>query len=151
MVTVSDDPTGAVGKKDVPMSEITTRARYEILVAEDDAVNLDIIRAFLDGVPDLELTFAADGRMALERAMLTKFDLMIFDQNMPHITGDRVIRHLRSGRTCNSTTPVIRFTAEADIKPIEIKTVGGVAEAILPKPLRRETFVATIRAMLDAG
>lgn len=122
---------------------------YQILLAEDDEVNQEIVRAFLDGTDELELTVAGDGRAALQVALERKFDLMIFDHNMPHITGDRVIRHLRAGRSYNAKTPVIRFTAAADARPVEIRHIDGVAEATLPKPLRRETLLSTIRAMLD--
>ena len=75
---------------------------------------------------------------------------MIFDQQMPHIAGDRVLLHLRAGRSCNAATPVIRFSAAADARPVEIRQVGGVAEVTLPKPLRKETFISTVKAMLGA-
>jgi two-component system, chemotaxis family, chemotaxis protein CheY len=133
------------------MSESASRPKYQILLAEDDEVNQDIVRAFLDGTPDLELTVASDGRLALEAAMAKKYDLMIFDQKMPFITGDRVLLHLRAGRSFNAATPVIRFTAAADSKPIDIRQLEGVAEVTLPKPLRRETFVSTVKAMLGAS
>ncbi len=130
------------------MSESSSTRTYRILLAEDDEVNQDIVRAFLADTQDLELTVASDGRMALEAALVNTYDLMIFDQQMPHITGDRVLLHLRAGRSCNAATPVIRFTAAADARPVEIRRVGGVAEVTLPKPLRKETFVATVKTML---
>lgn len=139
-----------VGAKELQMIESIQRQKYQILLAEDDEVNQDIVRAFLDGTPDLELTVAADGRIALEAALVKKYDLMIFDQKMPHITGDRVLLHLRAGRSCNAETPVIRFTAAADSIPGEIRRLGGIAEVTLPKPLRREIFVSTVKAMLGA-
>ena len=61
-----------------------------------------------------------------------------------------VLLHLRAGRSCNAATPVIRFTAAAEARPVEIRKVGGVAEVTLPKPLRMETFVSTVKAMLGA-
>lgn len=140
----------AVRTKDLPMNETVPRPRYQILLAEDDEINQDIVRAFLDGTPDLDLTVATDGRMALEAALVKRYDLLIFDQMMPHITGDRVLLHLRAGRSCNATTPVIRFTAAADLKPVEIKRMDGIAEVTLPKPLRREIFVSTVKLMLGA-
>lgn len=132
------------------MSVTTSKPKYLVLLAEDDEINQDIVRAFLAASPELELTVVGDGRMALEAALLQRYDLMIFDQQMPFITGDRVLRHLRAGRSCNATTPVIRFTASADLKPIEIKLIDGVAEVTLPKPLRKEMFVSTVKRMLGA-
>lgn len=121
---------------------------YQLLLAEDDEVNQDIIRAFLADISSVHLTVVSDGRMALESALINKYDLMILDQQMPHITGDRVLLHLRAARTPNAATPVIRFTAAADAKPVEIRRVNGVAEATLPKPLRKEILLSTVQAML---
>lgn len=124
-------------------------AKHVILLAEDDEVNQDIIHAFLKDAGDLELVVANDGRAALEAALLTKFDLLIIDQNMPFITGDRLIRYLRSVNSKNSTTPVIRFTAEADQRPPDFKTLDGVSEVTLPKPLRKEQLIGAIRTLLE--
>lgn len=130
------------------MSKSAGDLKFQILLAEDDEVNQDIVRAFLADDQQLELTIASDGKEALEAAMSKRFDLMIFDQNMPFITGDRVIRHLRAGRSVNAETPAIRFTADADLKPMEIKTIDGISGATLPKPLNKATLVSTIRALL---
>lgn len=130
------------------MIKSTVPKKYQVLLAEDDEVNQDIIRAFLADISYVDLTVVSDGRMALEAALINKYDLMILDQQMPHITGDRVLLHLRAGRTGNATTPVIRFTAAADAKPVEIRRVNGVAETTLPKPIRKETFVLALKAML---
>ena len=123
---------------------------YRILLAEDDEVNQDIVRAYLADMRNVELVITSDGRQALEAALVSRFDLMIFDQQMPHITGDRVLLHLRAGRSCNAATPVIRFTASAEARPVDIRQVGGVAEVTLPKPLGMETFVSTVKSMLGA-
>lgn len=130
------------------MTETKTGVRYNILLAEDDEVNQEIISAFLAG-SDLDLTIASDGRQALETALLRKFDLMIVDQNMPFITGDRVVRHLRAGRSFNSETPVIRFTAAADARPIDFGRLVGQLEVTLAKPLSRDALLSTIRALLS--
>lgn len=132
------------------MSDGSSPRPYRILLAEDDEVSQDIVRAYLADMHNVELIITSDGRQALEAALVNRFDLMIFDQQMPHITGDRVLLHLRAGRSCNAATPVIRFTAAAEARPVEIRKVGGVAEVTLPKPLRMETFVSTVKAMLGA-
>ncbi len=126
------------------------KSKFQILLADDDEVNQEIVREFL-GASDLELTVASDGREALEIALLRTFDLMIVDQNMPFITGDRVIRHLRAGRSLNAATPVIRFTADANFTPLDYKACAGKNDVTLPKPLTRDAMVSTIRAMLGAG
>ncbi|MEO8241598.1 MAG: response regulator [bacterium] len=132
------------------MSDSIHKPNYRILLAEDDEVNQAIVRAFLGTTPELELTVASDGREALQAALAEKYDLMIFDNRMPFISGDRVLLHLRAGHSRNAATPVIRFTAAADLKPVEIREVDGISEVTLPKPLNRDTFVSTVKAMLAA-
>jgi len=129
------------------MTQAAPQTKFQVLLAEDDEVNQSIIQAFLGGV-NLELTIASDGRQALEAALTHQYDLMIVDQNMPFITGDRVIRHLRAGRSMNAATPVIRFTAHADFQPIDLRTVAGSLEVTLPKPLSRQDLLSTVDALL---
>ncbi|WGV15147.1 response regulator [Fuscovulum ytuae] len=131
------------------MNAATYQQKYRVLLAEDDEVNQQIVMAFLSAAPHIELTIVGDGRSALEAALGTKYDLMLFDHNMPHITGDRVIRYLRSGNSSNAATPVIRFTADAD--RVDIRTQDGLIDAILPKPLKAETFLSTIESILQLG
>lgn len=113
-------------------------------------VNQSIVQAFLADL-HIELTIASDGREALEAALTHRFDLMIVDQNMPFITGDRVIRHLRAGRSINATTPVIRFTANADFQPFGMGGRGHALEVTLPKPLSRHDLVSTVEAVLNGA
>lgn len=129
------------------MTEATPQTKFQILLAEDDLVNQSIIQAFLFGV-NVELTIASDGREAVEAALTQRFDLMIVDQNMPFITGDRVIRHLRASRSVNATTPAIRFTASADFQPFDLSTVASSLEVTLPKPLSRHDLLSTVDALL---
>lgn len=130
------------------MTDPSHQKRFQVLLADDDEVNQDIVGAFLAG-SDLDLTVTSDGREALEVALLRRFDLMIFDQNMPFITGDRVIRHLRAGRSMNAETPVIRFTADVDNVPFDVASLHGKKDVKLPKPIKRDALLATIRALLD--
>lgn len=129
------------------MTEAEAQTRYQILLAEDDEINQEVIRALLAGT-DLDLTIASDGREALELALSRRFDLLIVDQNMPFITGDRVIRHLRAGRSFNAATPVIRVTADADARVLDLENLAGTLELTLSKPLSRDRLVSTVLAML---
>ncbi len=128
------------------MSGDDTQKSVNVLLAEDDEINRQVIGAFLGDVEAFHLTFAEDGRAALEAATTTQFDVMIFDQNMPFITGDRVIRHLRASNSINARTPVIRLSADTDLATRSV--ADGVSTASLPKPLRRDDLVAAIWAAL---
>lgn len=128
------------------MSGENTDKSARILLADDDEINRLVLGAFLTDSPEYDLTFVEDGRAALEVATTTQFDVMIFDQNMPFITGDRVIRHLRASNSINARTPVIRLSADTSHESRTV--VEGVATSSLPKPLHKDVFLAAIRAAL---
>ena len=120
---------------------------FKILLAEDDEVTQQIVQSLLSGFGNVVLTVAIDGREALEAALTQHFDLMIFDQNMPHINGDRVIRHLRAGNSANRDARVIRFTAEAEA--LRQPMPGSDADIVMPKPIRGAEFIAVIDGLIQ--
>lgn len=120
---------------------------FKILLAEDDEVTQQIVKSMLSGFGEISLTLACDGRAALEAALTQPFDLMIFDQNMPHINGDRVIRHLRAGNSANRDVQVIRFTAEAEA--IRQPAPGTDGDIVIPKPIRSAEFITVIQHLID--
>lgn len=128
------------------MNELPSAPRHRVLLAEDDLISQQIVHVLLQGVEGVELRIVGDGRAALEAALTDRYDLLILDQNLPEITGDRIVRHLRAGNTRNSATPVLRFSAEID-GPGRRQSGAGV-EALLPKPLAGDVFVDTVRALL---
>jgi CheY-like chemotaxis protein len=120
---------------------------FKILLAEDDEVTQQIVKSMLSGFAQVSLTVAGDGRAALEAALTQSFDLMIFDQNMPQINGDRVIRHLRAGNSANRDAQVIRFTAEAEA--IRQPAPGTQGDIIIPKPIRGTEFIAVVQSLIE--
>jgi CheY-like chemotaxis protein len=128
------------------MSAREDQKAINILLAEDDEINREVVGAFLQDVIEFNLTTVEDGRAALEAATTTLFDVLIFDQNMPFITGDRVIRHLRASNSINAKTPAIRLSA--DTVQVSQQASAGVRTVMLPKPLRRDELVNAIWAIL---
>ncbi|MGV8951680.1 MAG: response regulator [Cypionkella sp.] len=128
------------------MTSETSSSIVKILLAEDDVVNQTIVRALLQDAHNIELTIVADGRAAIEAGMDVKFDLMIVDQHMPFLTGDRVVRHLRASGSLNAFTPTIRFSA--DSRDVIVDNDNLPIQATVPKPIRGEIFVATVYHML---
>ena len=120
---------------------------FRILLAEDDEVTQQIVRSLLSGFGTIDLTVANDGRQALEAALMQHFDLMIFDQNMPQINGDRVIRHLRAGNSLNRDAKVIRFTAEAEC--LRHPAAGSLEDIVMPKPIPGAEFISVIAGLIE--
>jgi DNA-binding response OmpR family regulator len=82
----------------------------KILLLEDDAILGDLIyNSLIDN--NYETTLVEDGDEALDLVVDEKFDLFIFDVNVPGISG---LELLKSIRGYNITTPVIMITAYQD-------------------------------------
>lgn len=120
--------------------------RYQVLLAEDDEISQEIVRAFLSDETDIELTVVGDGKLALEAALTTRYDLLILDQNLPSISGDRIVRHLRAGNSKNSDTPILRFSAS--YSEVTTSPSDPVILKFLPKPVSGEVLVSTVRSIL---
>ncbi len=139
-----DDHRGEIASRDrMPVSRSGRALR--ILVADDDEINRAIVEHLLIECVDITLTMVEDGRRALEFAQTQRFDLLIFDLNMPHINGDRLIRHLRASQSLNATSPMILFTAAVDASGIMAgNRAVTLADMVLPKPIRAVHFLDAI-------
>jgi DNA-binding response OmpR family regulator len=125
-------------------------AHARILLAEDDEISQAIIQHILAGLDHVDLTIVSDGREALLACMASKFDLLIIDRKMPLISGDRLIRQLRTSGNLNSETPIILFSAST---ASELKDMGVTcpADLLLSKPLNVGEFLASVKAFIALG
>lgn len=130
------------------MTQNVGPAPAKVLLAEDDEINQQIVRHLLADLPFIDLVIASDGKMALEAAISQPFDLMIFDRQMPLITGDRVIRHLKAARTINTATPIIQFTADVQHSSAS-SGHNDQADVVIPKPIQSDVFRATVLRLLN--
>src|SRR5437868_15083994 len=77
------------------MPAAATLARHRALVVEDDGAIRELLRLHLS-LADFEITEAADGYQALERARVRKFDVIVLDVMLPGIDGVTLCRSLRA-------------------------------------------------------
>lgn len=128
------------------MNMTVSLSRFRILVADPDTAEQQEIALALGDAGRYDLTMVPDGRAALVAAQGGRFDLLLLDQNIPHITCDRVIRHLRSGNSGNARTPVIRLTTQP-IKTLSQNT-NGLIDIVLSKPVHRDSLCYAIDSIL---
>jgi CheY-like chemotaxis protein len=103
-----------------------------ILVAEDNAVNLELLREMLEGLR-CEVVEATNGEQALARVEETNPDLILLDINMPKMNGYAVLSRLRQNRKfCG--VPVLAVTAYA-MKEDQQKVLDAGFNGYLPKPI----------------
>jgi DNA-binding response OmpR family regulator len=98
----------------------------KILLLEDDPILLDIISHHLQE-SGFELLHVRDGKSALEEASAQRFDLFIFDINVPKMSGLELIKALRED---GNTTPKILITAYQDTKHMKSGFESGCDDYI---------------------
>jgi hypothetical protein len=92
----------------------------------------------------LEVTIAADGNKALQKALTRQFDLILMDIQMPHMNGYEATRALRKE---GITTPIVAQTAYA-MKGDDKKCLEAGCNDYLPKPIDCERLVAILAKYL---
>ena len=104
-----------------------------ILLAEDNPVNMAIAKRFLKkwGV---ELTEAANGKLAVEEFKKSEFDLILLDLEMPEMDGATALLEIKK---LNPEIPVLAFTAAAYDNMLADLLQKGFIDFI-PKPFRPE-------------
>jgi DNA-binding response OmpR family regulator len=114
-----------------------------VLVIEDD---VELAEAIAVGLrrEQLAVDLAFDGKDGLERALVTSYDVIVLDRDLPGLHGDEVCRELvKEG--CRSR--VLMLTAAATIED-RVDGLGRGADDYLPKPFAFAELVARIRALL---
>lgn len=119
-----------------------------ILVVEDNPAFSSIVQFHLERV-GYEVTVAFDGREARERVQHSSdlFDLVITDQQMPHVSGEQLVRYLQQDAKY-SGTPVIMLTAKAlELDVTRLRDEFNVA-AVISKPFSPTDLVGTVEECL---
>jgi DNA-binding response OmpR family regulator len=113
-----------------------------ILLVEDEASLVDVIRAYLEA-ENFVVDRAADGEAALEYAATVSYDLVLLDLNLPKLSGIEVFKRLRE----RSAIPIIMVTTRGE----EIDRVVGLelgADDYLAKPFSPRELVARVKTVL---
>ena len=115
----------------------------KILLVEDDPASAEIVKTFLSAQRyDVEL--ARDGAEAMEFLRMAKFDVILLDYNLPHVSGFDVLKQFRGA---GNDTPVIMVTAKFAASDKEALLDGG-ADDYLTKPYELTELGARIRVQL---
>ena len=114
-----------------------------ILHVEDNPLVADAIKDLL-AFAGWQVTLCSDGLTALrELQSATHYDLLLLDQDVPHIDGFQLIRHARTLKH-RRHTPIIMLSASDHREAA--RRVG--ADAFLQKPEGIKQLAATISHLL---
>ena len=114
-----------------------------LLLAEDDAGLAAVVAA---GLRDerYAVDVAADGRFALEQALVNTYDAMILDVGLPRQDGFAVCRALRARGV---RAPVLMLTARDAVRD-RVTGLDAGADDYLTKPFAFDELLARLRALL---
>jgi len=113
-----------------------------VLVVEDHAKLALAIAAVLRR-EGMAADVAFDGHDALEKAAVSRYDVIVLDRDLPGRPGDDVCRTLVSAGTGSR---MLMLTASATIED-RVEGLGLGADDYLPKPFNIAELVARIRAL----
>lgn len=116
-----------------------------VLVAEDNAINRELISAMLEAM-DFNVVQAVDGQHALELLSANLPDVVLLDLQMPRMDGREALRRIRENPDW-SHLPVIACTAfamQGDREEILNRGFNGY----ISKPISISDLVEALRAVL---
>jgi two-component system alkaline phosphatase synthesis response regulator PhoP len=124
------------------MSE-TTRSR--ILIADDNAVNVELLEAFL-AERDCEIGIAVDGKDTLDKVASFQPHLILLDVMMPKLSGFEVCKKLKSDPATKSVM-ILMVTALNELGDIE-RAVQAGTDDFLSKPVNKVELLKRVDNML---
>jgi signal transduction histidine kinase len=123
--------------------ELGGGAALNILVAEDNELNVDLLRELLTQRGH-SAEFARDGRDALALSTAGSFDLLLLDLNMPEMDGFEVVQAIREREhTTGAHLPIIALTARSSTRDRERCLAAGMDD-FLSKPIEAEALWAAV-------
>jgi PAS domain S-box-containing protein len=128
-----------------PPTEPLTR-QYTILYIEDDVANYYLLQRILHSRKELKLVSALQGSLGLELARSQKPDLILLDLNLPDMTGEQLLAHLKAD-PATARIPIVAVTGEAATdRPAELSALGVVDTLV--KPYRVQQMTALLDQVL---
>jgi two-component system OmpR family response regulator len=124
------------------MSNLTSPAA-RILVVDDEASIVDSVATVLR-YEGFEVDVASSGRVALQKAQDSPFDLVVLDVMLPDLDGLEVTRRIRAN---GLDVPILFLTAKSEVEDrVAGLTVGG--DDYVSKPFSLIEIVARAKAIL---
>jgi len=129
----ADEPATSQGIAAPPSQHGSFGGTLRVLYAEDDEVNVELIRQVVMLRPAVALSIATSGGRALEMARHDPPDLVLVDMNLGDMTGLELARALA---TTPSTANLPLVALSADALPEQISTALAAGfESYLTKPV----------------
>ncbi len=126
-----------------------TAPEARVLVVDDIPMNLKVVTGLLKDT-QIKVDTATSGKVAVELARSTYYDVIFLDHLMPEMDGIETLQKMRSFKNfLNEDTPVVALTANAIAGAREMYLSAGFAEYV-SKPIRETDLCRVIVKYLPA-
>jgi PAS domain S-box-containing protein len=146
-----DDTTGALDTPTAPTptTAAAADATARVLVAEDNAINVMVIRTILEKA-GYEVHTVSDGNAVLEALSEDHYDLVLMDISMPGVDGITAATRIRAGEIdhADRNVPIIAVTAHAMKGDRESFMEAGMND-YLSKPFSHEAVLRKVAAQVS--
>jgi DNA-binding response OmpR family regulator len=119
---------------------------HNLLIIDDISENIQVLGHVLTK-EDYSISFATDGRQALEMVAEDDFDLILLDIMMPQMDGYEVCRRIKKMPT-KCDIPVIFLTARTEVGDI-VKGFQVGAVDYVTKPFNAHELLARVRTHIE--
>jgi CheY-like chemotaxis protein/anti-sigma regulatory factor (Ser/Thr protein kinase) len=137
--------TSEMPSTDLPKSSTTNQLSPTVLIAEDNAANLQTLAGYL-GPRGYRIILAQNGKEAVERTQKGEPDVIIMDIQMPEMDGLEAIQCIRADADIRDI-PIIALTALAMPGDREKCLAAGAGE-YLSKPVSLRKLTETLKTLL---
>ncbi len=132
-----------VTRSSLAAEKVHGQYRGRVLVAEDNIVNQQVTRRFLERL-GCRVELADNGLRAVEFCAQSKLDLVLMDVQMPIMDGLAATREIRRAEVPGRRVPIVALTASAMTDEVDRCLAAGM-DGLLTKPLQP----LQLREMLD--
>ena len=132
-------------RNDMPDLQEKDRKR-RILIVEDEFVNRELLKAYLEGEYDLTVAETGAQAMAALRTQIDTLSLVLLDLNLPDMHGMDILREIKKDPELNRI-PVIVLTGDTQS---EVESLNTGASDFISKPYPRyEVILARVRRCIE--
>ena len=139
-----DGGTGPLPDIPVRLDSDTSERRKHILVVDDNAMMLKMLKEHLHGTYDVAT--AASGKVALKFLERKTTDLILLDYEMPEESGPDVLEKLRASELTKDI-PVVFLTGVTDTRKVK-EVLSLKPQSYLLKPVDRDKLLDTISKII---
>ncbi len=139
----------AAGGESMAVLMARVRPRLRILVAEDNPVNQEVIRRYLEKGSH-RVDVVGDGIEAVKAVQDAAYDLVIMDMQMPVMDGLEATRRIRARPGATGRTPIVAMTANVTAEAVAQCVAAGM-DRYLSKPLNARILWQHLAELFPAG